>query len=750
MTRRPEREVTQYLDGLRAERAGIALDVLRNRENVGFVKTCNRAFRETRGDVVLLNSDTVVTEGWLDRLAAAAENQDVATVTPLTNFGSICTIPPTVRQAFDLDGAHPRIDACAAFVAEHSLRRRPRVISGVGFCMYITRAALDACGTFDAATFGAGYGEEVDFCLRASAAGFDHLVEDSTFVFHRGGSSFNERRAELLHTSAEILHARYPFFRLMNLRERGNDPLQVSFAALELGLHERDPERPHVLQVMHSTRGELGGTEKHVARLIDALSDEFDISVFRPAHFGFLLSTSWRSRSGDVVVHDYAIPGGYAKVEDVDDPAAATALRTALDMFDFDAVHLQNIVHHSLAPLDVLGNFSGPVVCSVRDLYLACPHHWLLYRNRQSCGLPEDLSYCATCLPETRGLDVAYLDAFRGAVSGRLGTVDHWVFASQSAADFFLRVYDLPPERVEVVEHGAIIEHSRPCRAIDEGRIFDEPLRIAFVGIGWAKKGLPIVNELAEAFAGTSIEFHHFGGVREPISPLIHAHGEYDNAVLPELLERAGIQVMLLPGPFVETFGHVLTEALITGLPVIGCRWGAIGERIRHGQFGWIIDPEDLAGICGLISHLDRSRLEILRATRRASEIALFPVSETAARYAALYRTSKSPPRRPTPRQGSASVQEIERLRRALRATTNVNYQLQAQLPQPEIKTARPHPPLPRPAPGEAAAGTTSPSPRAAATRIVRLRSAVRRHGIRGAAHAALRRLRLSWRRAGT
>ena len=73
----------------------------------------------------------------------------------------------------------------------------PEVITGVGFCMYVTRAALDLCGVFDEETFGLGYGEEVDFCLRATRLGLRHLVEDSTFVYHRGGVSFGERDEEL-------------------------------------------------------------------------------------------------------------------------------------------------------------------------------------------------------------------------------------------------------------------------------------------------------------------------------------------------------------------------------------------------------------------------------------------------------------------------------------------------------------------------------------------------------------------------
>ena len=467
----PDAALVDWVEAFAAGAVELDVTVSHNEQNLGFVKTCNRGLRAASGDVVILNSDTIVTKGWLDRLAGAAQGPAIATVTPLTNFGSICTLPDSIVDAFALSSDRPRIDQCAAFIRRHSPVRRPEVISGVGFCMLVRRAAIDAVGVFDDAEFGAGYGEEVDFCLRATAAGFRHVVDDSTFVYHRGAVSFGERRKDLLRSSSELIHKRYPFFRAMNLRERADDPLRLSFASLELGLTERQPERPHVLQILHSKPGELGGTEKHLGQLVDALAGEFDISVFQPAESGYLLTTLWHGSTASTARHEFHIPGGQAMHDTVDDPAAAAALQTVLDMFDFDAVHIQNIVHHSLAPLAVLADFDGPVCCSVRDLYLACPHHWLLYRNTQSCGIPDDLSYCAVCLPETRGLDVDYLQAFRRTVAERLDTVDHWVFATQSAVDFFGRVYDVDPARITLIEHGTLIDDDRSARPVDEARV---------------------------------------------------------------------------------------------------------------------------------------------------------------------------------------------------------------------------------------------------------------------------------------
>jgi glycosyltransferase involved in cell wall biosynthesis len=211
------------------------------------------------------------------------------------------------------------------------------------------------------------------------------------------------------------------------------------------------------------------------------------------------------------------------------------------------------------------------------------------------------------------------------------------VFPTQSAADYFLRVYEPEPSRIEIIEHGSVIRLGRRPAAPDEQLILEEPLRIAFVGLGWSKKGLDTVNQLAEAFRDTSIEVHQFGPLKEPASPALLAHGPYDNEFLPDLLHRAGIQIVLLPGAYAETFGIVMSESLAAGIPLIGATYGALGERIRAYGAGWTVDPTDPYGIRVLIERLDTARDEILRVTRQVLRVPLETVADTSHRYAALY-----------------------------------------------------------------------------------------------------------------
>jgi GT2 family glycosyltransferase len=203
----PEPQIAAWLDGLAA--AG-RITLLRNASNQGFVRSVNRGMSlHADRDVVLLNSDTEVANDWLDRMAAAARlAADVATVTPFSNNATICSYPfegwaGGVPGTLGLAGLD-------ALVARANAGQTLDIPTGVGFCMYIRRAALAKLGLFDAERFGRGYGEENDFCMRAMKGGWRHLLAADVFVFHEGAVSFSDERWALIQAASDALLAVHP------------------------------------------------------------------------------------------------------------------------------------------------------------------------------------------------------------------------------------------------------------------------------------------------------------------------------------------------------------------------------------------------------------------------------------------------------------------------------------------------------------------------------------------------------------
>ena len=96
----------------------------------------------------------------------------------------------------------------------------------MGFCLFLRRAALEAIGDFDQATFGRGYGEENDFCLRAAGHGWRNVLCDDAYVVHRGGASFGPAGLGPGGENLQRLTARYPGYNALVAGFIMADPLR--------------------------------------------------------------------------------------------------------------------------------------------------------------------------------------------------------------------------------------------------------------------------------------------------------------------------------------------------------------------------------------------------------------------------------------------------------------------------------------------------------------------------------------------
>ncbi|MCX6082401.1 MAG: glycosyltransferase [Chloroflexi bacterium] len=249
--------------------------ILRNTSNIGFVKTVNRGMSQSKhNDVVLLNSDTVVTTGWLDRLQHAAYYDDqIATVTPLSNNATICSVPEFCISNDLPDGY--TVSDFANLVFSAGLKARKQYIeipTAIGFCMLIKRNILNEIGLFDE-VFGKGYNEENDFCMRARIKGYKHVVDVSTFVFHKGRASFQGKQEYLEKINAELLNRRYPFYSQIVNDFIIRNPLQdvqnnIKRSIIPISAERREPIRIGI-DTQALWRPRKTGTERYIISLLD-------------------------------------------------------------------------------------------------------------------------------------------------------------------------------------------------------------------------------------------------------------------------------------------------------------------------------------------------------------------------------------------------------------------------------------------------------------------------------------------------
>lgn len=197
-----ERELVSELEGYPN-----SYELLTNERNLGLVGSLN-AFvgSESRAgtDVLILNSDVVMTEGSIDEMRTVLRADSMTgIVCPRSNNASIASVA-AVRG---LSSA----ETLPAFGVWSSANPESSVVPvAVGFCMMIRGELFDEFGLFDE-VFSPGYGEENDFSYRIARSGWRVRLANRAFAFHLGRASFGSQRGELLQLRNEIIfRTRYP------------------------------------------------------------------------------------------------------------------------------------------------------------------------------------------------------------------------------------------------------------------------------------------------------------------------------------------------------------------------------------------------------------------------------------------------------------------------------------------------------------------------------------------------------------
>jgi len=270
----PDLSLLRELDLLAKEHS---LTLIVNEHNLGFVATVNKgmALHKDR-DVLLLNADTIVSGNWVDRLIANAYSRsNIGTVTPFSNNAEICSWPQTCKF-------NEIPSACSIDTIDNSFSDLNtgaiEIPTAVGFCMYIKRKCLNDTGQFDVDTFGKGYGEENDFCMRATKQDYQHVLARDVYVYHCGGVSFGEEKASRVEKAILKLNTLHPTYSAIVAKHIFQDPSRKWRFAAELSLLNNS-KKPLVLHISH---GIGGGTDKHVIELINHIENSVFCAMLVP------------------------------------------------------------------------------------------------------------------------------------------------------------------------------------------------------------------------------------------------------------------------------------------------------------------------------------------------------------------------------------------------------------------------------------------------------------------------------------
>ncbi|HXT70409.1 MAG TPA: glycosyltransferase [Vicinamibacterales bacterium] len=578
--------------------------VIRRVQRRGFTTTVNEGLALSSAPyVVLLNSDTVVTDGWLDGLIAAAESRPaVATVTPLTNNGTVCSVPDLNAPGELPAGLDPQ--SMAALVKARSHRRFPETPTGVGFCMLVTRIALDTIGAFDAATFGEGYGEENDFCQRAIQAGFVNLVDDNSFVYHAGRASFGGSAENRIATNLEVIRGRFPNYSTDVARFYAEDPLGAFRADLRRQIWtEATDSRTGLTRILHVLH-QGGGTETHVRDLARQPDPDFINYVSTSDAVRLQIEEYWqgeRTRTWLFPFERPLLPSG-----ELTNEGYRQAMLAACVALGVDLIHAHHLINNTTDLADVASALRIKYVVTLHDYYFLCPSYTLLNPASEPCGAcigrasPESAGPCL----RHAGHEPGYLQTHQDAMESFLSDATCVFAPHDRVREVFAEHLPWLQERILIVPHGHEWTDTQQADKPPEPQplVDSATLNIAVIGGLEPHKGLSAFKRLLHANSEARFVFHLYGwtpdaDLRSQIgqphrvggSTMVY-HGPYEASDIVSRMRRDGIQIGLLLAVWEETFSFALSEFVAAGTPVVAGNLGAQGERVRRCRLGWTVE----------------------------------------------------------------------------------------------------------------------------------------------------------------
>jgi FkbM family methyltransferase len=572
------------------------IELRSNKENLGFVQTCNIGMQlhESR-DVVLLNSDTVVYSNWLDRLYEHTKNSTIGTITPLSNNATICSYPKFLSENnSELEVSHREIDNLASRYLDKQTIDIP---TGVGFCLYITRKCIEKVGLFDEKNFGKGYGEENDFCMRARNAGFINTMAANIYITHWGSISFAKSAGPRKKTATAVINKLYPSYQsLVKDFIKSNNTLEIR-RTIDIERLRLRINASRNGSILFFTHGRGGGTETHTSIMSEKLEQQGITVLFCRPH---------PSYNNKICIFDKKA-GAMPNLPTFNPSTETKKIGEFIKYLGIRLIHIHHLIDMNTdMPLQIqliAKNAGIPYDFTIHDYYSICPRVNLVDRSGFYCGEPDNKG-CMNCLNSDSNTANIQIEEWRREYENLLTNARKVFAPNKDVADRLLKYFN----GLQITVHPHILEHKNINTQIPLNMgIIKRRRRIALIGSIGSIKGSKIFYKTAEAAKrlGIEIEFHVIGStnINSKLEKLenVHLLGAYKEGEAVSRIAAAKVDLAWFPSVCPETFCFTLSEAIYAGIFPVAFNIGAPANRLREYSWGAVMSldliskPNDIA-----------------------------------------------------------------------------------------------------------------------------------------------------------
>ncbi|CAI3951788.1 Glycosyltransferase involved in cell wall bisynthesis (RfaB) (PDB:2IV7) [Commensalibacter communis] len=581
-------------------------------ENLGFPGAVNTGMLAWPDhDVILLNSDTLVPKGWVNGLLDAAYSDPaIGTVTPFSNDASIFSYP-----RHDKENPTPELKAVENLM--HSVQRVNKqltvdVPTAHGFCMFIRHDCLHQVGLFRENLFAQGYGEENDFSMRAQHLGWRHVLAADVFVGHKGGVSFQNSKKSLLKRNISILNKLYPDYDQMVMDYIDQDFLRAVRRKIDL----------YRLQTFEKRQKKIGKSLQYGLFITHIYGGGVERAVQERAN-------DWRIKGGIPLIIRPTLLGDACRIEiqlksslsshiNIEDlypnlvydlPSEYHILLEFLNSKPILMMQVHHFTGHHPAVRNLLQDLKIEYEIYLHDYMSFCPRISLINPQQHYCGEPKDLNVCQHCIGK---------DCFD---EEKPVQIRQWISRSQKefdaarsiivpSEDTKKRIYKHFPKLTAIKTQE--LEDDRPDLSIEQLAYFsqiaqsdldEQPVinlnrfRICIIGAIGIEKGFNILKDLVHdanqrelplefILVGRTVDDRLFEK-----SDRLFITGTYQEEEAVSLVKQQNANIAFFPAIWPETWCYALSIAWRSGLQTAAFDIGAISQRIKNTQRGWVLSP---------------------------------------------------------------------------------------------------------------------------------------------------------------
>lgn len=609
----PDQRVDCFMKKLCEKRSNITY--IKNVVNLGFVKSVNKGLELAQNDVVLVNTDVEVPEKWLERLMYPIfVDESVATATPYTNCGTICSFPELGKDNAIFDNRSLLFVDSAFKNLEPNYTEMP---TGVGFCMGMSLKAIKEVGLLDEKNFDKGYCEENDWCQRAIEKGYKNVQVENLFVYHKHGGSFqSDKKRQLIEQNTQRLLKKHPDY-MKDVAVYFENDVNKVYRKYALFLCLAQTKTPTNLFFNHTLGG--GANDYLLSKKKDILSS----------------NQKFIEVAYDVYANHYRMQINYKGYELKLYSEVLEEIINIIELSNIDTIYINELVTYpdlySILNLIVkMKNFTNAkLVMLGHDYFSVCPTINLLSNEGVYCNMV--CKEKGDCLKNNTYIcDSRYngISDWRSNWGRILTECDSIVVFSNDSKKILEKAYG-ELENIKVVPHvtNKMLEVKKKFK-------LTENLNIGVLGVLSDRKGLKIVKEMLDRIhkEKLSVNIVIVGTCEEDISDEnCIITGRYTREQLPRLMYLYDIDIIFIASVWPETFSYTTEEAMKMNMPVATFNLGAPAERVCKYDKGLIVDSLD-AG-CALDSILRFMKTDEDRIVKKFKILFIIEYESFASRY---------------------------------------------------------------------------------------------------------------------